>query len=178
MPSGGAALSQCTPGQEEQARGRRLPAPPLCLPWGLTFHFPLFRGEAGPTSQTRKVRPQNCEHHLLRNRLPCPCDWRGRVAVESLFTGKKWKPGKKTAGGLSKLATRSCSWAQLFLLESLTCGGGGPQEFWAQPQARASSLPPSFTPGLTGRRAGPLCFPTHPAKPRGMHELNRIKDRV
>lgn len=69
--------------------------------------------------------------------------------------GRKWKPGK-IAGGLSKLAPRSCSWVRLFLLKSLTCGREALQEFWAQSQAFASSLPLSLTPW-----AGPLCFP-HP----------------
>lgn len=55
----------CTPGRGGAGPVRRLPAQPRCLPWGLTFHFsPSSKGQAGPTSQTCKLRPENLQRYL------------------------------------------------------------------------------------------------------------------
>lgn len=124
--------------------GASLPRHSAC-PEGSLSIFPLFRGEAGPTSQTRKLRPQICSHYLLQDNLPCPCDWRGRVAVESHFTGKKWKPAKKTAGGFSKL--RSCLGPSYSCWSHSPVAGKGCRSFGPSPRP---ALPTCFLPLLLG----------------------------
>lgn len=55
----------CTPGRGGAGPERRVPTRPRCLPWGLTFHFsPSSKSQAGPTSQTCKLRPENLQRHL------------------------------------------------------------------------------------------------------------------
>ena len=79
--------------REEPVRGGASLPRPRCLPWGLTFHFPLFQSQAGPTSQTCKLRPENIQQYL-RARVIVR---RGRVGVESHFTGEKVEIGKEPA---------------------------------------------------------------------------------